>query len=150
MTTPRDTIQTDLKVAMKAGEKERVGSLRMLLTEIRNEAIRAGGEVDENRFLALVRKGIKQRQEASEQFRKGGRDEAADKEDREAVILKAYLPAQVGEEEIRAAVVEYVADQGLSGPKAMGQVMKAMMSRFGASADGRTLSSVVREVLTSS
>jgi len=151
MSTPRDTIQADLKAAMKAGEKEKLGTLRMLLTEIKNENVRGGGgEVDEDRFLALVKKGIKQRKESSEQFRKGGRDEAADKEDREAEILSVYLPAQVGEAEVRAAVTEFVAAEGLSGPQAMGQVMKAMMGRFGASVDGRTLSTITREVLTSS
>ncbi len=147
MSTPQETIQNDLKTAMKAGEKERVGTLRMLLTEIKNERIRAGEEVDEDRFVALVRKAVKQRQEAAEQFRAGGRTEMADKEEREAVHLEVYLPAQASEEAIRAAIEELVAAEGLEGPAAIGRVMKAMIERFGAGADGRTINQIARQVL---
>lgn len=150
MSTPLDTVQQDLKAAMKAGEKEKVATLRILLTELKNERIRAGEEVDDERFSALVRKGIKQRQDSAEQYRQGGRTDAAEKEEREAAMLETYLPAQASEDDIRQAVSDYVAQEGLSGPAAMGQVMKAMMAKFGASADGRTLSTIVREVLTSS
>jgi hypothetical protein len=147
MSTPQETIQNDLKTAMKAGEKERVGTLRMLLTEIKNERIRAGEEVDEDRFVALVRKAVKQRQEAAEQFRAGGRTEMADKEEREAGHLEVYLPAQASEEAIRAAIEELVAAEGLEGPAAIGRVMKAMIERFGAGADGRTINQIARQVL---
>jgi uncharacterized protein len=147
MSTPQETIQNDLKTAMKAGEKERVGTLRMLLTEIKNERIRAGEEVDEDRFVALVRKAVKQRQEAAEQFRAGGRAEMADKEEREAGHLEVYLPAQASEEAIRAAIEELVAAEGLEGPAAIGRVMKAMIERFGAGADGRTINQIARQVL---
>ena len=147
MSTPQETIQNDLKAAMKAGEKERVGTLRMLLTELKNERIRAGEEVGEDRFLALVRKAVKQRQEAAEQFRAGGRKEMADKEEREAAQLEVYLPAQASEEAIRAAVEELVAAEGLEGPAAIGRVMKAMIARFGAGADGRTINQIARQIL---
>lgn len=147
MSTPQETIQNDLKTAMKAGEKERVGTLRMLLTEIKNERIRAGEEVDQDRFVALVRKAVKQRQEAAEQFRAGGRTEMADKEEREAAHLEAYLPAQASEAAIRAAIEDLVAAEGLEGPAAIGRVMKAMIERFGAGADGRTINQIARQVL---
>ncbi|MCH9651780.1 MAG: GatB/YqeY domain-containing protein [Deltaproteobacteria bacterium] len=147
MTTPQERVQDDLKQAMKAGDKIRVGCLRMLLTEIKNEKIRAGEEVSDDRFLGLVRKGIKQRQESAEQFHRGDRQEQAEKEEQEAAMLEAYLPAQVSEEDLTAAIRELVAAEGLSGPAAMGQVMKAMMARFGAAADGRVLSRIAREVL---
>jgi uncharacterized protein YqeY len=147
MSTPLERIQTDLKTAMKAQDKERTGCLRMLLAEIKNEAIRAGQPVDEERFVGLVRKGIKQRTESAEQFRKGGRDESADHEEREKVLLEAYLPAQASEADIAQAVEDYVAAQDLSGPAAMGAVMKAMLERFGSTADGRTLSRIVKETL---
>ncbi len=146
--TPQARIQDDLKTAMKAGEKEKVGTLRMLLTELKNEKIRAGEEVDEARFLALVQKAIKQRGEAAAQYRDGDRLELAEKEEREAAILEPYLPAQLSEDEIRAKVEAYVAAQELSGMKAMGAAMKGLRDELGASADGKVLSTIVREVLS--
>lgn len=147
-TTPQQRIEADVKTAMKAGEKERLGTLRMLLTEIKNERIRRGSDVDEAGFVSLVRKAIKQREEAAAQYRNGGREELAAKEDSEARILAAYLPAQVDEGQIRAAVQAVVAERGLSGPAAIGPVMKEMLGRFGSSADGAVINRIAREVLT--
>ena len=110
MSDPQERIESDLKTAMKAGEKERVGTLRMLLAEIKNERIRRGAAIDEEAFTGLLRKGVKQRHEASEQFRAGGREESAAKEEREAAMLEDYLPDQAGEAEVRAAVERFVAD----------------------------------------
>lgn len=134
--------------AMKAGEKERVGTLRMLLTDLKNERIRRRDEVDEAGFTALVRKGIKQREESADQYDKGGRDEQAAKERREAEILSTYLPAGPSEAEIRSAVESYVAEHGLSGMAAMGRVMPAMIERFEGRADNAVLSRIVRETLS--
>jgi uncharacterized protein YqeY len=148
MTTPQQRIEADLKTAMKAGEKERLSTLRMLLTEVKNERIRRGGEVDDATFAGLTRKAIKQREEAAEQYRKGNRPELADKEESEAKLLSAYLPAQAEEAAIRAAVEALIAERGLSGPAAMGPVMKEVLARFGSAADGATVSRIAREVLT--
>lgn len=147
MTNPQQRIEADVKEAMKAGDKERLGTLRMLLTEVKNERIRRGGEVDEPGFVALVRKAIKQREEAADQYRKGNRPELAEKEVREAGQLAAYLPAQVDEAAIRTAVEQLVAERGLAGPAAMGVVMKETLARFGSAADGATVSRIAREVL---
>jgi hypothetical protein len=146
--TPQQRIELDLRGAMKAGDKERVGTLRLLLAELKNERIRRGGEVDEAGFLTALRKGIKQREEAAEQFEKGNRPEQAAKERREAEILGAYLPAAPSEDEIRAAVEAYVAEHGLSGPQAMGKVMPAMIERFEGRADNAVVSKLAREVLS--
>jgi len=147
MQTPQQRLEADLKTAMKAGEKERLSTLRMLLTEVKNERIRRGAEVDEAAFAGLTRKAIKQREEASEQYRKGGRPELADKEESEAELLAAYLPAQADDATIRAAVETLVAERGLAGPAAMGPVMKEVLARFGSAADGATVSRIAREVL---
>ncbi|HWM94861.1 MAG TPA: GatB/YqeY domain-containing protein [Thermoanaerobaculia bacterium] len=147
-TTPQQRIEADVKTAMKAGEKERLSTLRMLLTEIKNERIRRGSDVDEAGFVSLVRKAIKQREEASAQYRNGGREELAAKEDSEAKMLEAYLPVQVDEGQIRAAVQALVDEHGLSGPAAIGPVMKEMLGRFGSSADGAVINRIAREVLT--
>jgi uncharacterized protein len=151
-TTPQQRIEADVKTAMKAGEKERLSTLRMLLTEIKNERIRRGSEVDEAGFVSLVRKAIKQREEAALQYRNGAREELAAKEESEARILAAFLPAQVDEGQIRAAVEALVAERNLSGqasgPAAIGPIMKEMLARFGSSADGAVINRVAREVLT--
>ena len=147
--TPQQRIESDLKVAMKAREKERVGTLRMLLTDLKNERIRRGEEVDEAGFIAIVRKGIKQREESATQYDEGGRDEQAAQERREAEILDAYLPAGPSEAEIRSAVEAYVAENDLSGMQNMGTVMPAMIQRFEGRADNAVLSKIVRDVLQS-
>ncbi|MGH9362378.1 MAG: GatB/YqeY domain-containing protein [Thermoanaerobaculia bacterium] len=146
-TPPQQRIESDVKEALKAGQKERVSTLRLLLNEIKNERIRRGSEVDEPGFVALVRKALKQRDEAATQYRQGGRPELAEKEEREAGLLTGYLPAQVDEAQIRAAIAELVAARGLAGPAAIGPVMKEMLARFGSAADGATINRIAREVL---
>src|SRR5690242_14213836 len=96
-TTPQQRIESDVKAAMKSGEKDKLSTLRMLLTEIKNERIRKGGDVDEAGFVSLVRKAIKQREDSVSQYRSGGREELAAKEEAEITTLNAYLPAQVDE-----------------------------------------------------
>jgi len=146
-TTPQQRIEADVKAAMKAGDKEKLSTLRMLLSEIKNEKIRRIGEVDEAGFVSLVRKAIKQREEAAAQYKAGGRPELEAKEEAEAKMLAAYLPAQVDEGQIRAAIQEVVDARGLSGPAAIGPIMKEMLARFGSSADGSTINRLAREVL---
>jgi|CXWL01.1.fsa_nt_gi uncharacterized protein YqeY len=147
METPQQRIESEVKAAMKSGEKERLGVLRMLLSDLKNERIRLGAEVDEAGFLGLVRKAVKRRQEASESFRKGDRLELAEKEEREAVVLESYLPKGPSEAEVRAAIETFLADAGLSGPAAMGKVMGAMKEHFAGLADNATVSRIAREVL---
>lgn len=146
-TTPQQRIEADVKTALKAGEKEKLSTLRMLLGEIKNEKIRRMSEVDEAGFVSLVRKAIKQREEAAAQYKAGGRPELAAKEESEATILAGYLPAQVDEGQIRAAVQQVVNERGLSGPASIGPIMKEMLARFGSAADGATINRIAREVL---
>ncbi|HVT58703.1 MAG TPA: GatB/YqeY domain-containing protein [Thermoanaerobaculia bacterium] len=145
--TPQRRIEAQVQAALKAGEKEKLQTLRLLLTEIKNERIRRGGEVDESGFFALVRKAIKQREEAAAQFVAGKREELAAKERSEAQILAAYLPPPADEGEIRAAVEQLLAERGLAGPAAIGPVMKEMIARFGAAADSGTINRIARQVL---
>jgi uncharacterized protein YqeY len=147
MTTPQQQIEQDLTAAMKAREKEKVSTFRLLLTAIKNERIRLGEDVDEATFLHLVQKAIKQRQDSAEQYRQGNREDLAAKEESEAEILSAYLPPPVGEDEIRAAIEEFVAAEGLVGVKGMGAVMKEMLARFSGRTDGATVNRIARDVL---
>jgi uncharacterized protein YqeY len=146
-TSPQQRIEAEVKAALKAGEKERLSTLRMLLTEIKNEKIRRIAEVDEAGFVALVRKGIKQREESITQYQQAGRNELAAKEQAEMVVLNAFLPPQVDEAEIRAAIQALVDERGLEGKTAIGVVMKEMMARFGSAADGGTINRLAREAL---
>ena len=143
----RESITSDMTAAMKAGDKVKVGTLRMLMSAIKNEEIAVGGELDEQAFLKLVRKQIKQRKESAEQYEKGGRAELAAQETREAEILGVYLPPAVDDDEIRKALRDFVAAEGLSGPSAIGPIMKAMLARFGGQADGATINRLAREIL---
>jgi uncharacterized protein YqeY len=147
-TPPQQRLEADVKEAMKGGDKERLSTLRMLLAAVKNERIARGSEVDEAAFASITRKAIKQREEATEQYRKGNRPELAEKEEREGKLLAAYLPAQIGEEKIRAAIEALVAERGLAGNAAMGQIMKEMIARFGAAADGARISRRARGVLS--
>ena len=91
---PQEQIESDVKEALRSGEKEKLSTLRLLLSEIKNERIRSREQVDEETFLRLVRKGIKQRKDSAEQYREGSRAELAEAEEREAEYLLAYLPAR--------------------------------------------------------
>ena len=147
MATPQQRIEEDVKLAMKARDAERTSTLRMLLAALKNEKISLGHEVTEEEFVTVVQRGVKQRQDSVEQYRKGGREELAAKEEREAALLTSYLPAQVSADEVRAAVEAVVREQGLAGPKAIGQVMSAVMPRFRGRFDGKALQQIAREVL---
>ena len=147
---PKVRLSNDVRTAMKSGDKERLSTLRMLLSEVNNEEMRSNREVDDAALPAVVKRAIKQRKEAADQFRKGDRPELAAKEEREAAILEEYLPRQASEEEIRVAIGEIVAAQGLVGPAAIGTVMKAVLARFGGAADGALVNRLAREALAKS
>jgi len=131
-----------MTTAMKAGEKDRVGALRLVLSEL--QKAQKDGFGDET---AVLRRERKRRLEAAEQFRDGGRPELADQEEAEARIIEGYLPAELGDAELDAIVQAAIAETGASGPKDMGQVMKAVMARAGGRADGKRASARVREAL---
>lgn len=149
MTSALDTLQNDLKAALKAGEKEKVATLRLLLSSAKNEQIKIGAELDEAGFLKLVRKAIKQRKDSAEVYRQGEREELAAKEEREAEILSAYTPPEVDDEEIRQAIRAFVDQQGLSGPAGIGPIMQEMLAKFAGRADGGKINQLAREILSS-
>ena len=137
-----EQVRGDMTTAMKAGEKDRVGALRLVLSEL--QKAQKDGFGDET---AVLRRERKRRLEAAEQFRDGGRPELADQEEAEARIIEGYLPAELGDAELDAIVQAAIAETGASGPKDMGQVMKAVMARAGGRADGKRASARVREAL---
>jgi hypothetical protein len=144
---PQTRLETDLKEAMKARDKERTSTLRMLLAMVKNRRIELGAEVGEAELVALVRKSIKQREDSATQYRQGNRPELAEKEEAEIAMLEAYLPPPVDDDTVRAEVRAYLKTSGHAGPKAMGAVMKEMSARFAGTVDGKKLSGIVREEL---
>jgi uncharacterized protein len=140
-----DQLKSDLTAAMKAGEKERVGALRMVLSELQKDA--KEGDGDE---LAVLRRERKRRLDAAGQFRDGGRDELAVKEEGEAELIAGYLPAELSDDELAAIVADAIGETGAAAPQDMGQVMKAAMARVAGRADGKRVSARVREALASS
>lgn len=129
--------------AMKAGEKERVGALRLVLSELQKAA--KDGSNDE---LAVLRRERKRRIEAATQFRDGGRPELAEQEESEARIIEDYLPAELSDSELDAIVADAIAETGAGEPKDMGRVMKVVVARAGGRADGKRASARVREALS--
>jgi uncharacterized protein len=141
--TVLDQVRTDMTSAMKAGEKQRVGALRLVLSELQKAAKEGAGDE-----LAVLRRERKRRLEAAEQFRYGGRPELAEQEESEAKIIEGYLPAELGDAELDAIVATAIEETGASSPKDMGQVMKVVMARSGGRADGKRASARVREALS--
>ncbi len=137
-----DTVKQDLTSAMKAGEKDRVGALRLVLSELQKAA--KEGDADE---LAVLRRERKRRLESAGAFRDGGRAELAEGEEAEARLIEAYLPAELSDAELREIVQAAVAESGASTPKDIGAAMKAAMPKVGGRADGRRVSALVREEL---
>jgi len=129
---------------MKAGEKDRVGRLRMLVNALQQEA--KEGSDDE---VAALQRERKRRLDAAEALREGGREEAAAAEEAEAELIEGYLPAQLSDEELAELVAAAVEEAGASEAKDMGGVMKALMPKLGGRADGKRVSQAVREKLGS-
>jgi len=141
--TLADTVKADLTDAMRAGDRDRVGRLRLLLSEL--QKAEKDGTSDE---IAVLRRERKRRLDAAEQFRDAGRSELAVSEEAEAELIEGYLPAELSDEELRKLVEDAVASSGASSPKDMGAVMKAVMPAVDGRADGKRVSAHVREVLT--
>jgi uncharacterized protein YqeY len=137
-----DSVKQDLTTAMKAGEKERVGALRLVLSELQKAA--KDGNDDEQ---AILRRERKRRLESATAFRDAGRVELAAGEESEAAIIGAYLPAELGDDELRKIVADAIAETGASTPKDLGGVMRAAMEKTGGRADGKRVSALAREAL---
>jgi uncharacterized protein YqeY len=146
-----DQIQKDITTAMKARDEQRLSTLRMVKTALKNREIEKMAPLDEKESQAVLATLIKQRKESIEQFTKGGRQEMADKEAAEIVLIETYLPKAAGEAEVVAGVKAVIAEMGSPTMKEMGAVMKNAMARFsgaGMRVDGKMVSEIVRRELT--
>jgi uncharacterized protein YqeY len=139
-----DSVKGDLVVAMKSGEKDRVSTLRLVLSELQKAA--KEGSSDE---LGVLRRERKRRAEAEQAFRDGGRGELADAEAAEARIIAAYLPAELDDAQLQALVASAVAQTGAESAKDLGKVMNVVMAEVAGRADGKRVSEQVRAALAS-
>ena len=124
-----DKVRADMTAAMKAQEKERLSTLRMLQSALKNEQISLGHELSDEEAMSVIRKAMKQRQDSIEQYTNAGRTELADKERSEMELLKTYLPPELTEEELESGVREIIASTGAQSKKDMGKVMKEATAR---------------------
>ena len=160
----KDRINEDLRAAMRSGDELRKTTLRGLLSAVRaaeDAAVKAkldagaGAEAVErvvvqftdDDLVQVIRRQVKQRQDSVEQFRRAGRQDLVERETAEAAVLQAYLPQQMGREQIAAEARAVIAETGASGPGDKGKVMPVLMKRLQGKADGREINAVVTELL---
>lgn len=138
-----ERVQGDTRTAMKAGEKERVGALRLLTSALQSDA--KEGKGDE---IAVLRRERKRRLDAAQAYRDGDSPDRAAGEEAEAELISAYLPAELSDEELAEIVEAAIAESGAAGPQDMGKVMGPAMAKAGGRADGKRVSAAVKERLT--
>jgi len=144
-----DRLQTDMVAAMKAKDELRLSAIRMLKAVLMKHKVDNVKPIDEADEMKILNSVMKQRKEAAEMFRKGGREESALKEEAELKILEGYMPAGATDEEIDAAIAEAMAETGVNSAKQMGVVMKAVQAKLtGKRVDGKALSEKVRTKLS--
>lgn len=147
----KEKLRADLSVAMKARDDVRTRTLRMVLTALTTEEVagKQQRELSDDEVVKVLQREAKKRREAAEAFEDAGRTDKAEAERAEGVILDEYLPAQLSDEELAALVTDVIAETGAAGPKAMGQVMKAVTPKVAGRADGRRVSAEVKRQLAS-
>ena len=144
-----DKLQEELKIAMKAGEKAEMMGLRNIIGKIKTAQIDKGETLTDEESLKILKTAAKQLKESLDQYRKGGRDDLAEKEAFELTLLEKYLPEQLSEEQIRQTVKNIVKNTGAGSMQDIGKVMGATMEELAGSADGKIVQKIVQEELSS-
>ena len=144
-----DTIDSDLKSALKSKDSIRLSTLRMVRTALKNKEVELRRKLEEAEILRIFAQQAKQHKDSIEQYERGGRHDLADKEKQELAILESYLPSQIGEEELRSVIKAIIAETGASGVKDIGKVMKEAMVRLAGKADGKIVNKIVKDLLSS-
>jgi hypothetical protein len=139
-----EQVQADVRTAMKAGDRERAGALRLIVDSLQKDAKLGDGDGDE---VAVLQRERKKRGEAADAYAEAGRDEQASAERFEAELIEGYLPQQLSDQELSELVDAAISETGAGEQKQMGQVMSALMPKLGGRADGKRVSAAVRERL---
>lgn len=140
-------IQDHVKDAMKAGDRLKLSTLRMLVAAIKQKEIDTRSDLSDDDIISIIEKQMQQRLEAAEQFEAAGRNELFEKESQEAEILKAYLPEKMGEEEVKEMIEKIISEMGGISMKEMGNVMSALKDQAGSKIDMKLASQMVREII---
>jgi uncharacterized protein YqeY len=142
-----EQIKNDLKEALKAGDTQTRDVLRVLASDIKNEAIKAQRELEDKDIIAVIKRGIKSRKDSVQQFISGGRADLAEKEESEVAILEKYMPEQMSEQEVEGVVKKVVEKMDPASAKNFGLVMKEVMKEIDDRADGALVSQAVKKTL---
>lgn len=145
--TLHERIATDLKAAIKERDQVRADCLRMLKTSAKLRQVEVGHELNDSEMHAVISSLIRRGKEAADEFRKGGREDLALKEEREIQLLLGYLPSQLTREEIEAEMKRILSELAPVGPKDLGKVMKAAMARMGGKAQGKDINDIAKKLL---
>jgi len=148
MAALKDRITEDMKTAMRAGEKERLATIRLILSAVKQREVDERIMLDDNQVLAAIEKMIKQRKEAITQFEAGGRADLVAKETAEIAILQTYLPAQMSDADIDGLIAEAIASTGAASIKDMGKVMAAVKAKAQGRADMGAVSARIKQKLS--
>jgi uncharacterized protein YqeY len=140
-------LNDDLKQAMKGGDRMKCTTIRQLLSAIHNSEIAKQGQLSEDDLLGIIAKEVRQHKESIEAFRNGDRNDLAEKEEAELAILSAYMPEQIGRDQIVAAARKVIEETGACGPRDKGKVMSQLMPQLKGKADGKEINAVVGELL---
>ena len=144
----QEEITAALQDGMRAKDETKLASLRLVLTAIKNKEKEIRRSLKDPEVIAVVSSQIKQRRESIDQYRKAGRQDLADAEEREIQVLQVFMPEQLSEEEMSRAVDEVIAEVGAASIKDMGKVMKATMAKLAGRADGRAINAMVKAKLS--
>ncbi len=144
----KEQLKSDMKDAMRAKDKIKLSTIRMIMSLVKNAEIEKRGELTDEEVVSLLQKYAKQRRESIEMYEKGGRQDLVDKEKSELLIVESYLPEQLDENEIKNIVKSVIAEVGASSVRDMGKVMQAVMPKLKGRADGSIVNRVVRELLS--
>lgn len=139
--------ENDLKAALKAGDKTKVATLRLLIAALKNERIQVGRDLTPDEVEAALRRAVKQRKDSIEQYARGGRQDLVDAEKAELAVLESYLPQGLSNGDLEAAIQAIVAEKGFSSARDVGPLMKELMARHRGRVDGKRAQEMARKIL---
>ncbi len=141
-------IQNDMKAALKAGQKEKLNTLRITYSQVKDERIKHRKELTDEDVIAVLMRGVKSRKDSIEMYKKGGRQDLVEAESAELEILQSYLPKQMSEEDVKKEIAAVIESTGASDLKDLGKVMGPAMARLKGKTDGKLVQQIVRSLLS--